>query len=344
MTEQTDYLTQFQKLHKRPLLIWHHGKDPWHEYPCDHDLPIWTCSIHLNEIFLDWDAPNWGDAYEEASKVEVWGQENGVQIETAFSGSKSIHQSFYFDPKSLVIPKDMAEDLKEIDVARVVRVTMLETLKKEAQLDTRRGCLDTAKVRFSATTKGSQKRIYGSVKAGKTTPKTWLENGIPEFKPANYTLLYPTKLPELFSLEPWKAHILAELRDEIEARKNYDATTHEIPLELEEIIARPWWKWMIKPPEGFHDIALSSLTLLMKDISMSLADTITLMDSFWQPEEKCDSPSHQPRTTNFQHRISHIYNSNLHFSARRFQEEMKEFGMIATMESRRKFLEGLIST
>ncbi len=104
MTEQTAYLTQFQKLHKRPLLIWHRGKDMWHNFPCQHDLPIWTASILPNEIFFDWDAPNWDDAYREAIKVEDWAGMSGIEIETAFSGSKSIHQSIYFDPSSIEVP------------------------------------------------------------------------------------------------------------------------------------------------------------------------------------------------------------------------------------------------
>jgi hypothetical protein len=313
----------------------------WHKFPCDHDEPIWTCSILPNEIFFDWDAPNWDDAYREAIKVDEWAIMHDIEIETAFSGSKSIHQSFYFDPSSLEIPKDMYEDLKDVDVARVVRLTMLE-LVKEAGVDTRAGGLDTAKMRFSKDTKGSMKRIYGSTKQGKP-PKTWFAR-IPKDKPESYLLTYPPELPELFSLEPWKAKILAQLRDEIERMKNYDADDYNIPLELAQIKEKPWWKWMLRPPEGFHDIALASIVLLLKDIGMAESDVVGLMVDYWTPKEACQSPSHQPTNDVFQRRIGHIYRSPLHFSARRFQEEMQEHGMISTMESRRKFLEGFIKS
>ncbi len=341
MKEQTAYLTQFQKLHKRPLLIWHHGKDKWHKFPCDHDEPIWTASILPNEIFFDWDAPNWDDAYKEAIKVEDWAGMSGIEIETAFSGSKSIHQSIYFDPSSIEVPKDMVEELKDIDVARAVRLAILSFIK-DSGVDTRAGGLDTAKIRFSKDTKGSMKRIYGSTKGDKP-PKTWVSR-IPKDKPENYNLTYPPELPKLFSLEPWKRTILGELRAAIDRMKNYDISDHDIPMVLEEIIKRPWWKWMIRPPEGFHDIAFSSLVLLLKDIGTSEADIMKLMDSLFVHIGACSSPSHNPRSDQFHHRIRSLYNSPLHFSSRRFQEEMVEFGMISTMESRRKFLEGFIES
>ncbi len=180
----TSYLKALQALSPRPILVWHGGSDRWHPFPCPHPEPVWTCSILPNELFLDWDTPDWTEARRQALRVQAWAEKHGIAIETAFSGSKSIHQSLYFATGSLQFSEQTSDgrfqvsaelqadlELLGADTAKVVREALLDILVQEAGIDPVAGDLDAAKIRFSGHSKGSLKRIYESVKEG-GSPKT----------------------------------------------------------------------------------------------------------------------------------------------------------------------------
>ncbi len=333
------YLKAVQALSPtKPILIWHGGNDRWHLFPCRHSESVWTCSILPSELFLDWDTTDWAEARRQALRVQAWAEKHGISVETAFSGSKSIHQSLYFDPATLEIPGEMEEDLKLLgaDVAKAIREALLDVLVQEAGIDPVAGDLDAAKIRFSGHSKGSQKRIYESVKEG-GEGKTWLRE-IPEERPTGYMVHWPPRLPELFSLEPWADRILARLKAEAERiRQFHSGQDPALPARLEDLASRPWWPHLMKPSAGLHDAALRALTLLMKDLGVKPGEVITFLKS-WTPEGPCSSPSHVPGSSALQERVESLYRSSYHFSARRFQEELVDHGLAERILPRAAFL------
>lgn len=148
------------------LYKWIDFKQVWQKVT----TPIYTRGILLNEIMIDPDAENWEDIRDELRKLQIYCNKENIPYTMGFSGGKGIHFSIIFggiSAGSTEATTEIYNKVEEfcIDARKVVRSTLLSELAKRANVDLEKLGLDRKKINFRTSSKGSQIREFGTIRA-----------------------------------------------------------------------------------------------------------------------------------------------------------------------------------
>jgi len=160
--------------------------------------PIYTRGILLNELMIDPDAEKWEDITSELKKLKAYCEENNIPYYMGFSGGKGVHFSIIYGRISAGSPeatKALFADVDKynVDAIKVARNAVLYAIAERVGVDLVKLGLDKKKVNFRTDSKGSQIRVYGTIRSpGKY--KTYITE-IPQEKPE------PGELPLIFPEE-----------------------------------------------------------------------------------------------------------------------------------------------
>lgn len=191
-------------------------KKPWRVL--DRNDIILTRKILKSEIVFDFDYDTWKKVSQSARKLKKYLDDNEIPYIMAHSGGKGIHIHVFLDLDSLNINEEILSECMErnVEVTRTIRKFIFDDIVKKAKLKVSspedRNGLDTTKVYFSSTGKGSLIREFGCVrKTGKVkTVITEIPDEIPEVYEEN--TVFPGEIV-LADITSWSTKIRNELQD-----------------------------------------------------------------------------------------------------------------------------------
>lgn len=222
-----------EKSAPRPLLVQHHDKDVWHEWPCGHGEPIHTRTILTNELVFECDDPPANTPEGWTAQVSGWRKLFStlpVPGVFAYGGNKSFHLHVFLNL--------WTDDPDLLDYGRSWLLKTLEDMT---------GCglkFDLAVTRWSHKTKGHMVREFGSVKPGTSIPKTYLSPTlIPEERITSTTVRLPPRPPEFWTV---KEKVVRAIIKDHKDYKEALARASNVPSgsgNWRSLISRRWLGW-----------------------------------------------------------------------------------------------------
>jgi hypothetical protein len=241
LARQREYLDKLHAIndHKEPILVkalegttpeggdfdlygWRRYQPIWNKL----ENPIWTRGILKNELMLDPDVKDWNILKQEMDKIQKFCQADNIPLQLAYSGGNGVHGHIFF---TYELPDEAKEIIKtyDVDVFEFLRNALVNIILKESGTSRELLHIDSKKITFSASKKGSQVREYGTLRPNGNF-KTLIQT-IPDKKPevGSLPLVFPDKI-EIWNVpEKYRTVLAEELSDELERMKsqeNYNTT------------------------------------------------------------------------------------------------------------------------
>ena len=182
---------------ERPLLVQHGQTKKRHEYPCGHGETVYLRGVRPNEVYLENDTATYEEQRAAVLAIQRYlGPEHCL---VAWSGHKSFHISFFFDPGTLPSLDGIDTDL--VDVLKVVRLFLFRKIPEVAGVGIG---YDPSNVNWHMAKTGHMVRWVGSIKPDAkpgTTPFTFINGPIPESRPtASRAAEEPARVPGLWCI------------------------------------------------------------------------------------------------------------------------------------------------
>jgi len=290
---------------------WMPYKDRWNKVTA----PIYTRTILSNEICIDPDVDDWNILRDEMQKLREYCINRDIPMQFAYSGGDGIHGHLFLNAFELFADDIKRSEKYDVDIPKIVRDVIVNRLMKDAGASKARMKLDSGKITFNKSSKGSMIREFGTTRPDGGIKTLLLTIPSSKQEARRLPVLFPVSISKWNVPESYVEEINLVLADAIEKAENGKCyNLQDIDLRGNEIEAFPCIKKLLKNGAESRYYGAVSITLLCRRCGIPWTKNEEFIKKFFS---KCVISNEEValRLNNVQ-----MLHDEYHFSCRKIKE------------------------